>query len=136
MRKDYRELALSGRYNSLLVECEGFRETINIAVQLFDHVEYKCVDFVNRRLKVNKSQQDITGMGISITPKTETSVRDILMPEVAYDALIEHRQNTMGRERYLPSRKGPVLLPTHPQVLPTGVGTARTAQKTHYITLS
>jgi len=43
-------------------------------------LEWSDVDFINRRLKVNKSQQYITRKGISTkTPTTETSVRDIPM---------------------------------------------------------
>jgi integrase len=70
-------------------------------------LEWSDVDFINRRLNVNKSQQYITGKGISTkTPKTETSVRDLPMPDLAYEALIEHRQKTMGMGRLFTTTKG------------------------------
>lgn len=75
-------------------------------------LEWSDVDFINRRLKVNKSQQYITGKGISTkTPKTETSVRDIPMPDLAYEALIEHRQDTMGTGRLFTTSKGTPFFP-------------------------
>ena len=75
-------------------------------------LEWTDVHFINRRLKVNKSHHYITGKGISAkTPKTETSVRDTLMPDLAYEALIQHRQNTMGTGRSFTASKGMPFYP-------------------------
>lgn len=75
-------------------------------------LEWPDIDFIARRVKITKSQQYIPGEGISVkTPKTEQSVRDIPMPDIAYEALIEYRRNSMGTGRVFTTSKGTPFYP-------------------------
>src|SRR5215211_5357457 len=60
-------------------------------------LEWTDIDFTSRRVRVTKQVQYIPHKGLIIkAPKTESAFRVLPMPQVAYDALIEHRVNSMG----------------------------------------
>jgi integrase len=73
---------------------------------------WEDIDFVNRRVTVNKQVQYIPGKGLIIkAPKTESATRNLPMPQVAYDALIEHRANSMGTGLVFATGKGTAFSP-------------------------
>lgn len=60
-------------------------------------LQWSDIDFVNRRMQISRSLYVMPKKGLLLqTPKTKTSIRNIPIPDLAYDALIEHRRNTMG----------------------------------------
>ena len=55
-------------------------------------LEWKDIDFKNKTVSINKQTQYLPGKGISIKyPKTKSSVRILPLPDVALNALIEHK---------------------------------------------
>jgi integrase len=60
-------------------------------------LQWSDIDFANRRMQISRSLYRMPKQGLLLkTPKTKHSIRNIPIPDLAYDALIEHRRNTMG----------------------------------------
>jgi len=51
------------------------------------------VDFVNRRIRINKQLQYIPGQGLSVKrPKTKTSIRTLPLPDMTYQVLKDYQK--------------------------------------------
>ncbi len=75
-------------------------------------LQWSDVDFVNRRMQICRSLYFMPKKGLLLkTPKTKTSVRNIPIPDLAYDALIEHRRNTMGTNFVFTTENGTPFSP-------------------------
>jgi integrase len=75
-------------------------------------LQWSDIDFITRRIRVNKQIQYVPGKGlITKAPKTQSAFRDLPMPQVAYDALIEHRANSMGTGLVFATGKGTPFSP-------------------------
>ncbi len=75
-------------------------------------LQWSDIDFVNRRMQICRSLYVMPKKGLLLkTPKTKTSIRNIPIPDLAYDALIEHRRNTMGTNFVFTTENGTPFSP-------------------------
>jgi len=70
-----------------------------------DGLKWKYVDFKNKRIQIRETWQG----GQWVSPKTESSVRDIEMSSIVEEALLAQKERTGSRELVFCSKKGKTI---------------------------